>query len=381
MTLEHLGGDRWRVRVYAGLDPITGRQRQRSRRFNANGPRAAERAAVAIRATLQAGIDDDNAHRGTVRELAHRYEQHHPRPWSPAHAQRMHTMLAAVRRDLGKRRVNDLTAWDVDQWYATLLARGLSGRTVGHYARALSGMLRQGQRWGLVERLVTVQATVPAADRYRIQPPTDAVVRLLIDESTPPLRLALCLAAHVGLRRGEVVGLRWADVRGHTLHITRSVYDPIGGGVIVKSTKSGRDRAPSVGAEVLAEFAAWRAIQLEQFAVLGVPAPADCFVFADLAHDATGQTPMHAGWLSQSWQRHRRQHGASAVRLHDLRHWNATALVSAGVPITTVSARLGHSVTSTTLNIYAAALPADDDRAVDALTRALGPGTTKGEQT
>ena len=61
--------------------------------------------------------------------------------------------------------------------------------------------------------------------------------------------------------------------------------------------------------------------------------------------------------------------GVSGVRLHDLRHAHATQLLAAGVPIRTVSGRLGHANASTTLNVYAHWVEESDDAAADTMSR------------
>lgn len=61
------------------------------------------------------------------------------------------------------------------------------------------------------------------------------------------------------------------------------------------------------------------------------------------------------------------EHGLPAVHFHSLRHTNASLLIAAHVPITTVSGRLGHAQTSTTLNFYASAIQSADAAAADAL--------------
>ena len=58
-------------------------------------------------------------------------------------------------------------------------------------------------------------------------------------------------------------------------------------------------------------------------------------------------------------------------KLHQLRHHNATQLLAAGVPIHTVSARLGHSKASITLDVYGHAIPADDETAADVMGQVL----------
>jgi integrase len=102
--------------------------------------------------------------------------------------------------------------------------------------------------------------------------------------------------------------------------------------------------------------------------------PADAYLFSE------------AGDFSRAWRpdvctnrfgRLRQRVGVPTVRLHDLRHFVATALGAGGTPIATISARLGHRDKATTLNIYSHALPAADRDAADRLGALLGAATAE----
>lgn len=362
--------------MYVGRDPGSGKQIQRTKTFRADGIRAAEKAAVGARAELLDEIRRRKKNAGTLAALLDRYGAWKVsgagKPWAASTAKRNMQMLTVIRKDLGRLDLVELTALHIDDWYATLAGRGLAAKTIGHYGRLLNGALRQGQRWGLVTARATENATLPQADPPAVQPPTDAVVQLLVGTARGPLRVSLLVAALTGLRRGEIVGLRWSDLAGSALSVRRSVLDLQAGPPTVKVPKTrGSVRTIEVHELLLAELEVWRVVQAGQFAQLGARVPVDCFVLADLAADPTGQTPRRPGWLSQAWGEHRKKHGARAVRLHDLRHWHATMLLNRGVPITTVSKRLGHSKVTTTMNVYAHAEIEGDELAAQVVGQVL----------
>ena len=78
------------------------------------------------------------------------------------------------------------------------------------------------------------------------------------------------------------------------------------------------------------------------------------------------ETPWPPNWVTKQFITYRRVAKVNC-RLHDLRHFMATTMLTAGIPITTVSARLSHARTSTTLNVYAHAVPGGDDVAAEVL--------------
>ena len=75
--------------------------------------------------------------------------------------------------------------------------------------------------------------------------------------------------------------------------------------------------------------------------------------------------------MTRRWERLRRRAGLEHIKLHGLRHFVATELLTAGIDIRTVANRLGHARTSTTLDIYWAWVPARDRQAADHLQRIL----------
>lgn len=81
------------------------------------------------------------------------------------------------------------------------------------------------------------------------------------------------------------------------------------------------------------------------------------------SHAVDGTRPLHPDNVTAGFRRLARRHGFVGVRLHDLRHAHATQLLSAGVPLRTVSARLGHANASTTLNVYAHVVEGSDAQA------------------
>jgi integrase len=102
--------------------------------------------------------------------------------------------------------------------------------------------------------------------------------------------------------------------------------------------------------------------------VAGSPVTGDDFVFPRSPGSAE---PLPPNRIGQAWRRLCRQLGVEA-RLHDLRHLQASLLLDAGEAITTVSARLGHRDTSTTLKIYSRLMPGADARAAEIVGRAFG---------
>jgi len=100
------------------------------------------------------------------------------------------------------------------------------------------------------------------------------------------------------------------------------------------------------------------------------------FVFSN---EADGSKCWYPDSVSRSFARLCRKAGLKGVRLHDLRHYVATRLLSAGVDVRTVAGRLGHRNAATTLNVYSHFLAESDREAANVLGR-LFDDAVKGEQ-
>lgn len=387
ITVEDRKNGRYRVRVYVGRNPLTGSPIQRSKTFQAASITAAKRRAPKIIAQLQDEAASTRERALTVAGLADRYEEHKLPRWEASTALTNTARLDTIRRDLGRIPLDQLSALHVDQWYAQLsareaqtggrigngrkpLGRPLSARTVIHHGRLLNAMLRQGERWGLVTDRATRNATLPSAPDTEMIVPTAEVVRLVITTAEGILRPAIVILAATGIRRGELVGLRWSDIDGHSITVRRAVTEA--GGVGTKATKTRRGRrSVTVGQPVIDELAAWRGVQDDAVHALGGDPTLDRFIFANLRVDRQGQVPMRPGWFSGRWNHHRKRLGLLWLRPHMLRHWHATELVGAGMDVATVAQRLGHADSSTMLRVYAHALPAGDLVAADLIGQRL----------
>lgn len=188
-----------------------------------------------------------------------------------------------------------------------------------------------------------------------------------------PLRHAWALLAYTGLRRCELLGLRWADVdiAGAALSIRRAVVEVRERGkpsrAVESLTKSGRARVVLLGRAALDALRARRsdAAQLN-VALLGKEKP----VF--LRDDGRAFTP---DAVLKQFKRTLTAHNAACarvdelpdVRLHDLRHTHATMLLQAGVHPRVVQERLGHRSITVTLETYSHVLPSSQRSAADAL--------------
>lgn len=376
----------FRARVYVGTTGNT--SMTKSITFEAPNMREAKKKASAYETAIRDGVALEVARRGTVAELVKAWAEH--RNQSPTTAYRERSITARIVAELGQIQARGLTARDVEGFYARLRktvvaaeapgrpARFMSESTVHHYHRVLRSILRYGKRHKLVDEVVTEDAVKPAPVPYEVVIHPDAVMEHLFASAPADIRLVVGLDAMTGLRRGELIGLRWRDIRGGVLHVVNNTV-AVGREMVDKTTKGKRSRRVPLTEGVQRALAELRAAQEAESAKEGVKLHADARVLADLGADPTGRVPHHPDWLSGAWRRHCDKVGVK-VRLHDLRHWYASWLLNNGAPITVVQEVLGHADSATTHRVYAhtvagaldVARQAIETKAEIALPRAAG---------
>jgi integrase len=279
-----------------------------------------------------------------------------------------------LRPIVGALKLGALTAADLDAAYAALRV-DRSAQTVHRYHRVVHAALRQAVRWGWLAANPAEAASPPRLRRRRIKPPSAAEVVRLIDAArssgSPDLAVALRILVATGMRRGELCGLRWRDVdlAGCVIRVEASVVHGETG-LVEKDTKTHAARRLSLDHGTIAVLRAHRAdCEQRARAIRGVLADS-AFVVSDRAD---GSSPWRPNRLTQAFARLRSGLGLAHVRLHDLRHFQATELIAAGVDVRTVAGRLGHADPSTTLRVYAAFMEPADQGAARVIEALLDP--------
>jgi len=265
--------------------------------------------------------------------------------------------------------VTRLTPADVERAMGAMLTRGYSAQTVIHARATLRRALHDAQRDGLLIRNVAALARPPRAIRREMRPLTADELRSLLEATAEdPMGPLFAVAAGTGLRLGELIGLRWSDVTNGSLTVRRSYARATGGGWAMAEPKTRRSRRtvmlPAVARQGLDRQRA-RQAAAKDAAGSAWQDRDDGQVFTD----PVGR-PLHPTAVSHAFRV-----AADAlelpVRLHDLRHTNATLLLGAGVPLKIVSETLGHSSIAVTADVYAHVTPELRREAASALDRVL----------
>lgn len=297
--------------------------------------------------------------------------------WIPLHltphsAERYEGALNHMRRYLGGPQLQKVRPADIASLYAILSRSGLAPRTIRLVHDVMHRALGQAKTWGVIRDNVADVVKPPKAPQREtemLQP--DQATELLERLRGKPLYMLASLALATGMRRNEMLALRWRDVDldAGRLTVEQSLEQTAAHGLRIKSPKTTKSRRtislPT--AAVAALRVHWRT-QQEQRLALGIgKSPPDSPVLATL--DGGHMTPAS---LNHHWPRAMREIGMPRAGLHSLRHTHASMLIAAGVDVLTISRRLGHASPAITLNVYGHLIHGTDDRAAQIIDARLG---------
>jgi len=238
----------------------------------------------------------------------------------------------------------------------------LSRKTVRNIAGMLSSAYTRGMRWGIVDMNPVPASEPPVPKKKEGIALTTQQQELLIAAATASwgMDVFLELDAAVGARRGELLGLQWSDLQGNRLMIGRSLSQ-VGKQVFLKEPKNEKVRTVTIPESALKRLKEHRKRQQPYREQFGDTYQGD-FMFCN-----PDGSPLRPDSVSSSvsllFRKLKLPKGAS---LHTLRHTHGSHLLAAGVPLTDVSKRLGHTNPHVTATVYAHALPGRDDLAAKA---------------
>jgi len=391
----HKKGNNYYAVVYDGIDPGTGRKR---------------------RTWIPAGTRRSDAEKVLAAEIKRRHDgepipteklslgQYLVDRWLPIQKSRVRTSTYdSYRRNidlhvlpaLGRRPLEKLNAEDLDLFYATLLTEGrkkptgtkaksakakvgagdgptgLAPKTVRNIHMMLNKAMSDAQRKGLVVRNV-----VPLADAPTLKSRQEGDIKAWeIDQLRTfldavrghRLHPAFHLAAYTGMRRGEVLGLRWCDLdlEAHRLSVRQALVS-VAYDVEISDVKTGTGRRTiDLDRTTVDVLKAWKIERAEEKG--GIEPKGDELVF--VKPDGSW---VHPHSFSQVLDRKVAKLDVPTISLHDLRHTHATLLLKARVPVKVVSERLGHANVAFTMAVYQHVLPGMQAEAASTFEDLLG---------
>lgn len=356
-------GTTWYATVDIGKDPATGKRRQK--RLTAPTRKALDVKIAEIVGKLNRGENVVES-RLTVGELLDEWLVAIAPTIKPTTLRRYKECSdRELKPALGAIRLAKLSPLDVQRMETAALARKLSPTTVYHIHYVLRRALHQALRWGYVTRNVCDAVDPPRRAQTEMQAWTvEQAAKVLAKTQGDDLEALWRLAITTGMRRGELLGLRWQDVdfdRG-ALAIRHTLVRGAKGQWESSTPKTLRSRRSiALSADDLTVLR-----HHEDRQKLKRHAGPNHYVFTS---DDGG--PVHATTLQRRFTALIAAAGVPTIRFHDLRHTAATLMLTAGEHPKIVSERLGHSTIAMTLDRYSHVTESMQQAAADRLAKLL----------
>ena len=282
---------------------------------------------------------------------------------------------------LGNLALTQLKPEHLQRYYSEKLTNGrynkkgaLSQTTVSHHHTCLHRALKMALKWGLIGRNPADAVTSPRPLRSEMQTMNEDEVQtfLRVARSTPYYQI-FYLVLFTGMRRSELLALRWCDVDlvMSEISVSRSLHHLLDGSMVIRQPKTARGRRqialpPSVSL-LLREYKEKQALE---HVLLGTTLREDDMVFSH-----PDGKPLLPDTISHAWVRIVKRSGLKHYRLHDGRHTHASLLLKQNVHPKIVQERLGHASISTTLDLYSHVTPGLQEAAAALFDKAFAPIT------
>lgn len=232
-------------------------------------------------------------------------------------------------------------------------AKILSERTIRNHMGVICSILSTAVKWNVIkdnpmQRIDMKKSQKPKAKYYDDK----QVAKMLNALNNEPLILIVMvyLAIDIGLRRSELTGLTWDDINFETsqISINKQRHYVVGYGTIKDKTKTEAGvRVVTASKTVMQLLKQYRNQQIQQRLKLGTAWHNEPYVFV-LDDGKAISTNLPYKWFVNFLKRH----NLPKISFHQLRHTNASLLISSGEDVVTVSSRLGHADKNITLNTY-----------------------------
>ena len=384
-NILYMGNEKYRLRVSNGFDS-NGKRKYFSKTVSCSSKREAEKELAKFITSIEGGCTY-SAKKVTLNEFSNQWLETYVKPnLAPTTHQGYEEKLNKhILPYLGNKRLDKIKPLDLDNLYNFLLTKQtnrkdkdgnyktLSPTSVHKVHEILSSIFSNALRWDLVPYNPCTKVVQP---KYRSTKMTcydeetsQRLINALLQKAPIKYKCLVILAILTGFRRGELVGLHWNDIdfKNHKISVKRSAYYLSGQPTSEKDPKTDLSTrtiaVPSICFDLLKQ---WRCEQSKMKLALGKSWKSSENIFTTnyggIMNPATGPK-----WFSSFLAKNDFPH----IRFHDLRHTFATLLISSNVDVKTVSHKLGHASTNTTLKFYVHDLESTDKASAELLENML----------
>ena len=266
-----------------------------------------------------------------------------------------------IKPAIGDILIQSLRAEHVQRMVNDMIAKGLSPKNIRDTFNNVNAAMKLAVKIRLIPYNPCEGVSLPKRKRYKAEVYSPKMMYSLLDEAKDTdMYLPILILLTVGLRRGELLALRWEDIdfKKNILKVRRNMVRGENGFIIKAPKTESGIRDIHLGDDVMKELELAKKEYTKDMLSYGAGFQNLGFVIRQ-----EDGSPLKPDSMTRKWTRFLESRGLPRIRLHDLRHSNATALIQAGVNPRVVQQRLGHSDVNITLNTYTHVLPEMDEEA------------------
>ena len=277
---------------------------------------------------------------------------------------------------IGNVRLQDLRPEQVQRLYNEKLANGslkkqggLSATTVRYIHAVLDIAFRRAYKNELIAKNIMEKVDLPPAKKHEIKPLTkEELIKFIEATRGHKYYTAYLLECYTGIRRGELLALRWQDIdfENHTITIKQGLVRTQKGLTFNEPKTERSCRKIDLSEKMISELKIHNARQNQERLAMGA-----AYCNFDLLFCNSLGSPLDPRNFTKEFQAVLTDAGLPFISFHDMRHTHATLLLAEGENIKVVQERLGHTTVRMTLDTYAHVQPGMQKQATERLERAL----------
>ena len=346
----------YRIAVSLGKDPVTQKYKQYFETVKGN-KKDAQRRLRELLSSLDTGVFCKPSKLTVASYLEQWLRDYCWSNLAPRTAEGYESILRChLVPSLGQIHLTQLKPEHIQHLYSEKLTAGLSHRTVRYIHVTLHKALHNAVKLGMIARNPADAVEPPKIERHEMHTMSESDMHIFLEfaKSTPYYAL-FYTALFTGMRRSELLGLRWSDVDLILcqLSVTRALHQLQDGSLIFREPKTAKGRRLiSLSPSTVIVLREYREQQETIRQALGVTLTDDDLVFCHF-----DGKPLLPNTVSHAWEKLAKRTGLKGIRLHDARHTHASLMLKQGIHPKIVQERLGHASIQITLDTYSHVVP------------------------
>ncbi len=255
---------------------------------------------------------------------------------------------------IGHMKLQNLSPLDIQTAYKELSApapkSNLSGTSLLYIHRTISRAFSQAEKMRIINKNPCYYVDAPKKNNYKasfFHP--DEVKELIIKSKDSDIYIGIILAVTRGLRRGEILGLRWnnIDFKNRIIHIENNIYWENSKWRLTKTKSDKSNRSIPISPKLMDDLKKQKQLQNKYKEMFW-----DKYYKSEFVCTYKDGSLIHPGTFSNIFKRLLEKNSIRHIRFHDLRHTAASLMLKEGIPMKVVSDLLGHSSLSITADLY-----------------------------